>query len=61
MNPYILTVKHDEGIQKIRVNATDEAQAKTMVMKAEGCPECAIIRIRKARYIKKTEKVNVTL
>jgi len=53
MNQYIITLKHDKGTFKMRVIAENEQAAKEMIMKAENCPLCAIIRIREARYFKK--------
>ncbi len=50
MKQFIVTVQHDNGTVKIRVIASDESKARQMVMKAEGCPESAIIRVRRARY-----------
>ena len=39
MKQYIVTVKHDNGQKKIRVNAMNEEAAKYLVCMAEGCPE----------------------
>lgn len=48
VNEYIVTVKHDEGKTKLRVTASSEDAAKKKIMSAEGCPERAIISIKKA-------------
>ena len=48
VSEYIVTVKHDEGNRKIRTSASSEDAAKKNVMSAEGCPENAIISIKKA-------------
>jgi len=50
MKQFIVTVKHDQGVTRFRVIAANEDAAKLQVMKAEGCPESAIIRVRKAIY-----------
>lgn len=43
---FIATVKHDNGIVKIRTAAPDEKAAKEIIMAAEGCPERAIIKLK---------------
>lgn len=50
MKQFVVTVKHDTGLKRIRVTASDEAKARELVMIAEGCPESAIVKVRKARY-----------
>ena len=45
MNTYKITVKHDTGKIVIRTIAQNEQAAKNMVMAAEGCPECAIVKV----------------
>lgn len=40
-----VTVKHDAGKVKIRTAATDKEAAIKIICNAEGCPECAIIKI----------------
>lgn len=46
MTKYVATLQHDNGKTKLHVTATDEATAIDMIMKAEGCPRCAIIAIK---------------
>jgi hypothetical protein len=48
VSEYIVTVKHDEGKKKIRTSASSEDAAKKKIMSAEGCPESAIVSIKKA-------------
>ena len=43
---YIVTVKHDKGIKKITTSGSSEKAAKEKIMKAEGCPEGAIVSIK---------------
>ena len=47
VSEYIITVKHDEGKKKIQTSASSEDVAKKKIMSAEGCPESAIISIKK--------------
>lgn len=42
LNTYIVKVKHDKGISKIKTTASNEKAAKDKIMKAEGCPLEAI-------------------
>jgi hypothetical protein len=42
---YVLTLKHDNGKFRIRTAAEDEKMAKQLVMAAENCPECAIVKV----------------
>ncbi len=46
MIQFSATIKHDKGSFKIHTVATSEEVAKQMIMKAEGCPESAIIKIK---------------
>lgn len=46
MKNFRVTVKHDEGKITFSVKASSEDAAKKMVMKAEGCPESAIISVK---------------
>ena len=50
MKQFIVTVKHDAGIIKFRVIASNENETKKQVCKAENCPESAIIKVRRAAY-----------
>jgi hypothetical protein len=43
---YLVRVKHDNGIVNIKTTATSEEWARKVVMKAEGCPERAIISVQ---------------
>jgi hypothetical protein len=40
---YTLKVKHDNGKVNLKTTASSEKEAKEKIMKAEGCPESAII------------------
>jgi hypothetical protein len=42
---YIVKLKHDRGIRKIHTAATSSKAVREIIMKAEGCPESAIISI----------------
>ncbi len=45
---YVVTVRHDNGKTRIRVVSLSGKQgAITQVVTAEGCPECAIVGIRR--------------
>lgn len=46
MKNFRVTVKHDEGKITFSVKASSEDSAKKMVMKAENCPESAIISVK---------------
>jgi hypothetical protein len=46
---YSVTVRHDNGIARLRIAATDETAARVIVMKAEQCPHDAIIRVREIK------------
>lgn len=47
MNTYILHLKHNGGVFVLQIHARNKEAAKAIVMKAEGCPEEAIIKIEK--------------
>ena len=47
MNTYFVTVEHDAGRFNLEVVALDEKDAIRMVCCAEGCPQNAIIKIKK--------------
>lgn len=53
LTPFIVTVKHDKGFTRIRTTASSEDAARSLVCAAEGCPDHAIIRVRRAMYNKK--------
>jgi hypothetical protein len=55
MAAYIVTVKHDKGTKRIRVNAASEDGAKFLVCQVERCPDHAITNVRLAAYNKKTD------
>jgi hypothetical protein len=53
MNLYKITTKNDTGKYTFKVYALDIETAKLMVMKSEGCPECAITKITEKKLIYK--------
>lgn len=57
MKAYILTIKHDNGSFKLRVNAENESTAIIKACNAENCPEGAITKIRPAQYPKTIDKI----
>lgn len=42
---YVVTVKHDNGLSKIGTCSTSKDRAIELVMKAEGCPKRAIVKV----------------
>jgi hypothetical protein len=46
---YTVSVQHGRKTLNLGVVASSPTQAKQMVMKAEGCPACAITGIRPAQ------------
>ncbi len=46
MNQYLITTQHDHGRRTIQTSANSTGAAIRIVMAAEGCPRCAIIRTR---------------
>ena len=42
---YQVSLKHDNGKIRITTVATSKQSAIDMIMKAEGCPECAISNV----------------
>jgi len=56
VNLYKVKVKHDGGIINITTAASSEDGAKEIIMKAEGCAECAILSIIKIKKL--TENVD---
>ena len=51
INQYTVFVKHDNGKATFIVIASTEQVAKEKVMAAEGCPECAITKVRPSKKI----------
>lgn len=47
MFKFIVTTKHDKGVAHINLVATSINSAIQMVMKAERCPERAIINVER--------------
>lgn len=45
MKTFIVTLKHDEGDFTLEVRSYSEQRAKDMVVKSEGCPYSAIIKV----------------
>lgn len=46
MKNYRLTTQSDSGKFTFRIYADSLETAKLILMKSEGCPECAIIKIK---------------
>lgn len=46
MNEYKVTVKHDKGKTTLKVMAICKESAKAIVMRSEGCPESAIVKVK---------------
>ena len=46
MNQFFVTVKHDSGKIRFHVPADTQEAAINLVMKAENCPRCAIVKVR---------------
>lgn len=45
---YIVTLKHDRGRTRLKVvSLNGEQGAKEQIMAAEGCPESAIVKMKK--------------
>lgn len=51
---YIVTVKHDNGTTRIKTAASSPEAAKSNVMRAEGCPENAILNVVPANLEEKS-------
>jgi len=58
---YAVKVKHDKGTKVINVTATSEDSAKKMIMKAEGCPETAILSVKDLGNVIKDKKEKIKL
>ena len=57
MKKYKATIKHDAGKVKLTTSAHDEQQAREIIMKHEGCPESAILKIEiQPYYVTMTDK-----
>lgn len=57
MKKYKVTLKHDKGIVKLTTSAHNEEQAREIIMKHEGCPESAILKIEiQPYYVTMTDK-----
>jgi hypothetical protein len=56
MSEYIVTVKHDNGTARIKTTASSEQAAKDIIMKAENCPQSAIINVEQKRKIAETDQ-----
>jgi hypothetical protein len=59
MNQYAVFVEHDGGKATFILIASSEDMAKEVVMKFEGCPECAIIEVRKSTRKISNKKNNI--
>ena len=46
---YIVTVKHDKGIAKIRTSGTSKKQVIEMIMQDQLCPRRAIKKVERAK------------
>ena len=53
MKEYRITTKSNFGKFTFKVCALDEQTAKPIVMKSEGCPESAIVKVRSKKLIYK--------
>jgi hypothetical protein len=42
---YRMTLQHDKGLVRITTAATSIQAAIDTVCRAEGCPECAVVRV----------------
>lgn len=57
---YTLKVKHDNGKVNLKTTASSEKEAKEKIMKAEGCPESAIISCKEdSKVIKEGVGANI--
>lgn len=45
MNKFIVVLRHDYGTFAVLVRCASEARAIEIVMKAEGCPRRAIVKV----------------
>ena len=52
MRYYTLTVKHDNGKVKLKTAATSEQAARKIIQNNEGCPDCAIIKVKTGKLVK---------
>jgi len=58
MNTYVIALKHDNGYVNIHVTAKDYKTAKTMLCKAENCPERALTLVCVIRNMLKINEVS---
>lgn len=49
---YKITLKHDNGKVNIITTASDEKQAREIVLKWEGAPACAIVKVKQLKPLK---------
>lgn len=57
MKTFTFTLKHDGGKYKLSVYARSYESAKETVLKAENCPECAIIKYTEVETMYKVFKL----
>lgn len=50
MKKFKVTVKHDNGKAILYYYGKDEQDARNVVMRQEGCPECAILKMELCPY-----------
>lgn len=50
MKKYKATIKHDAGIVKLTTTAHNEEQAREIIMRHEGCPDSAILKLEIVPY-----------
>ena len=48
---YAVTTKHDKGRYTITTAAQSAAAARNIVRAAEGCPDCAIVSVKRGRIL----------
>lgn len=46
---YVATIKHDRGKFKLTVHARNKGVAREMITKAEGCPDRAILSLKRVK------------
>lgn len=46
LNGYAITLQHDNGKITLLINSSSEKNARQIACSSEGCPECAIIRVK---------------
>lgn len=55
MKQFIVTVTHDKGNDMIEVTAASEDAARLMILRAEGCPKSAVIKVKELTGISVTQ------